>query len=84
MKATRTRHSGVHMFITHRLTLTLQLITSICSGLVVQEFLHCCVAIGKISTDTTHRGPSTIAELIVLAGEGSHMHLAHSLDTPLM
>ena len=27
-------------------------ITSICSGLVV---LHCCVAIGKISTDTTHR-----------------------------
>ena len=42
------------MFTIHRPTLTLQLhnFDLICSGLVV---LHCCVAIGKISTDTTHR-----------------------------
>ena len=39
-------------FATHRPALTLQLHNFDCSGLVV---LHCCVAIGKISTDTTHR-----------------------------
>ena len=53
MKATRTHHGWVHMFTTHRPTLTLQLhkfITSICSGLVI---LHCCMATGKISTDIT-------------------------------
>jgi len=47
----------VHMFITHRPTVTPKFITSICSGLVVQvvSALLRCVAIGKISTDTTHR-----------------------------
>ena len=42
------------MFITHCPSVTPNFITSICSGLVVQVyFLHCCVAIGTISTDTT-------------------------------
>jgi len=39
-----------------------------CSALDLsyKEILHCCVAIGKISTDTTHRAvPWPIAELVV-------------------
>ena len=36
MEATRSRHGWLHMFITHRPTLTLQLYTFICSGHVIQ------------------------------------------------
>jgi len=36
MEATRSHHGSMHMFITHRPTVTLQLIISIWSGLVVQ------------------------------------------------
>ena len=51
-KATRTHHGGVHMFITHWPTLTLQLHN-------FDLFRTCrtssfCVAVGKISTDSTH------------------------------
>ena len=70
MEATCSRHGWVHMFISHRPTLTLHssnFITSICSGLVVQVFsalLH-----GNWQDFNWHdalRGPSAIAELLVL------------------
>jgi len=63
---TRTRHGSVHMSITHRPTLTLQLHTSICSVLVVQvvsALLH-----GNwqdFNRQGSSRGPSAIAELLV-------------------
>ena len=54
------------MFITHRPTVTLQLITSICSGLVAQ--VVSALLRGSWQDFNCHdasRGPSAIAELLV-------------------
>ena len=48
MEATRSRHGGLDMFITHW-------VFQFAQDLSYKYFMHCCVAIGKISTDTTHR-----------------------------
>ena len=63
MKATRTRHGCVHMFTTHRPTLTLQL--------HIMLFRTCRTALlrGNWQNFTWHdtsRGPSAIAELLVI------------------
>jgi len=67
MKAIRTRHGWVHMFITHRPTLTLQLrnfdLFSTCRT-IVSALLR-----GNWQDFNWHdasRGPSAIAELLVL------------------
>jgi len=65
MKATRTCHGWVHMFITHQSTVTLQLHTSICSELVVQ--VVCAVLRGSWQDFNWHdasRSPSAIAEFL--------------------
>ena len=69
MKATRSCHGWVHMFITHCPTVTSNFITSICSGLVVQ--VVSALLRGNWQDFNWHdasRGPSAIAELFVFFG----------------
>ena len=67
MEATQKHHGWVHVFITHRPTVTSNFITSICSGLVVQ--VVSALLRGSWQDFNWHdasRGPSAIAELLVV------------------
>jgi len=69
MKATRMRHGWVHMFITHRPTLTLQLHNF--------DLFRTCTVVSALlrgswqdfNWHNASRGQSTIAELLVYAGQ---------------
>ena len=74
MKATRMRHGSVHMFITHRPTLTLQFhdfdLFRTCR---TSSFCTVAWQLARFQLTERNRGPSAIAELLVDAGRWPHV-----------
>jgi len=78
VKATRTRHAWVHMFNTHRPTLTVQL-----HNFALFRTCHTVLLRGSWQDFNWHdalRGPSAIAELLVLLG----LHIVLFSYTPIL
>ena len=67
MKATRMRHGWVHMFITHRRTLTLQLYNfDLFRTCRTSSFCTVAWQLANFNWHDASRGPSAIAELLVI------------------
>jgi len=81
MKTTRTRHGWMHMFITHRSTLTLQLHNFDLFGICVVVRVVSALLRGNrqdFNWYEASRGPSAIAELLVKI----QLHLAYVATIP--